>query len=83
MAVKNRSTIIEEPIEGSTMYIVINQTNSFDPANTQRFATEAEAETKATEILTANPGHVVVTAKLLKSFKAAVTIEGTPIETAA
>jgi hypothetical protein len=61
------------------MYAVINKTNNFDPANNLRFATEAEAEAKAVEILNLNPTHVVLTCDLLKSFKAVVTIESGPV----
>lgn len=61
------------------MYIVMNKTNSFDPANSLRFNTEAEAEAKVVEMLTANPSHIVFTANLLKSFKATVTIESGPV----
>lgn len=61
------------------MYIVINKTNSFDPANNLRFATEEEAEAKVAEMLTAQPFHVILTAELLKSFKATVTVESGPV----
>lgn len=62
------------------MYIVINQTNAYAPEHSLRFNTEAEAEAKATEMLNANPGHVVVTGKLLKTFKATVTIDSSVVE---
>lgn len=84
MVTKKRSTIIEElPPEGTPMYGVLNRSNDFDPANKLAFNTEAEAEAKAHEILTANPSHQVITVKLLKTFKATVTIEGTPVDTSA
>jgi len=58
------------------MYVIINQSNAFDAINSQRFATEAEAEAKVSELLTAAPNVPLLTAQLLKSFTAKVEISG-------
>lgn len=58
------------------MFIVIDQTNAFDPINTQRFDTEEEAEAKVTELLSAAPTRALLTAKLLKTFTARVEVSG-------
>lgn len=79
MAAKKAAIVETTQPEGSLMFIVINQANTFDPVNTQRFDTEEEADAKATEMLMANPGLPLLTAKLLKSFKAAVTVGSDPI----
>lgn len=62
------------------MYCVINKSNYLDPVNNLRFATEAEAEAKAAEVLNNSASADVYTAKLLKQFKATVTIDSTPVE---
>jgi hypothetical protein len=55
-------------------YIVINTSNSYDPSNQTEYATEAEADAKAREILQAFPQSNVRTAQLLKTYRAQVTI---------
>lgn len=55
-------------------YIVINGANSFDPNNQTEFATEAEADAKAREILQSFPQSSIRTAQLLNSYSAQVTI---------
>lgn len=55
-------------------YIVINSANSFDPNNQVEFATAAEADAKAREILQAFPQSSIRTAQLLKTYRAEVTI---------
>lgn len=62
------------------MYCIINKTNMLDPNNNLRFATEAEAEAKVAEILNNSASADVYTAKLLKQFKATITIDSTPVE---
>lgn len=64
------------------MFIVIDRSNSFDPINTQEFATVEEAEEKVIELLQANPMRVLITAKLLKTFKAKVQVSGEDFGTA-
>ncbi|ABY99280.1 hypothetical protein HMH05_02865 [Pseudomonas sp. SbB1] len=55
-------------------FIVIDTTNDFNPLNKRQFATEVEAETAATQELQSNPRVVLSTAKVLKIFKAEVTV---------
>jgi len=55
-------------------YIVINSSNSFDPNNQLEFATEAEADAKAREVLAAFPQSQIRTAQLLNSYSAKVTV---------
>lgn len=55
-------------------YIVINGANTFDPNNQTEFATEAEADARAREILQSFPQSSIRTAKLLNSYSAQVTI---------
>lgn len=55
-------------------YIVINGANSFDLNNQTEFATEAEADAKAREILQSFPQSSIRTAQLLNSYSAKVTI---------
>jgi hypothetical protein len=55
-------------------YIVINTSNSYDPSNQTEYATEAEADAKAREILQAFPQSNIRTAQLLNSYSAKVTI---------
>lgn len=55
-------------------FIVIDTTNDFNPLNKRQFATEVEAEAAATQELQSNPKVVLSTAKILKVFKAEVTV---------
>ena len=55
-------------------FIVIDTTNDYNPINKRQFATEAEAEAAATQELQANPRVVLSTVKVLKVFKAEVTV---------
>lgn len=55
-------------------YLVINSANSYDPNNQTEFATEAEADAKAREILQMFPQSSIRTAQLLNSYSAKVTI---------
>ena len=55
-------------------FIVIDTTNDYNPINKRQFATESEAETAATQELQSNPRVVLSTAKVLKVFKAEVTV---------
>lgn len=55
-------------------YIVINGANSYDPNNQVEYATEAEADAKAREILQTFPQSSIRTAQLLNSYSAKVTI---------
>lgn len=60
-------------------YIVINATNAYDPSNQLEYATEAEADSKAREILSTYPQSVIRTAKLLKTYTATVSISTTVV----
>jgi hypothetical protein len=55
-------------------FIVINGSNSFDPNNQVEYASEAEADAKAREILGAFPQSLIRTAQLVKTYRAQVTI---------
>ena len=55
-------------------YIVINGANSYEPNNQVEYATEAEADAKAREILQSFPQSSIRTAQLLNSYSAKVTI---------
>lgn len=55
-------------------FIVIDTTNDYNPINKRQFVTEAAAEAAATLELQANPRVVLSTAKVLKFFKAEVTV---------
>ncbi|GHS80350.1 hypothetical protein PAGU2196_11840 [Pseudomonas sp. PAGU 2196] len=55
-------------------FIVIDTTNDYNPLNKRQFSTDAEAEAAATQELRANPRVVLSTAKVLKVFKAEVTV---------
>jgi hypothetical protein len=55
-------------------FIVINGSNAYDPNNQTEYATEAEADAKAREILGAFPQSLIRTAQLVKSYRAQVTI---------
>lgn len=60
-------------------FIVINSSNAFDPNNQVEFATEEEANTKAREVISAQPSSVVRTAQLLKIYSAEVTVTATDV----
>lgn len=79
MATKKRSTINEEPVEGTPMYILIDPANAFDPSPSVTYPTEEAAAAKAHELLRANPGRVLTSAKLLKKYKATVQIDETEV----
>lgn len=84
MIVATKRTISElTSLEGSAMYVIINDTNRLDPAMNERFATEAEAEARISEILANQANYQIYTAKLLKQFKAVVTVESSEVETPA
>ncbi|MBP1085406.1 MULTISPECIES: hypothetical protein [Pseudomonas] len=55
-------------------FIAINSSNSFDATNSTRYATEAEADSRAREILSQFPTAQVFTAQLLKDYSAKVTV---------
>lgn len=52
----------------------------YNPDATLEFATEAEAEAKAKEMLNANPNLEVRTAQLLKKYSASVRVTSAAIE---
>lgn len=64
-------------------YLVINSANSYDPNNQTEFATEAEADAKAREILQMFPQSSIRTAQLLNSYSAKVTISSKAVPEAA
>ncbi|MFZ5938914.1 hypothetical protein BGP84_06745 [Pseudomonas putida] len=55
-------------------FIVINRTNALDPIRTVEYATEAEADAAARNLLSSQPGSEVLTAKLLKRYSAKVEV---------
>ncbi|AVX22833.1 MULTISPECIES: hypothetical protein [Pseudomonas] len=55
-------------------FIAVNSSNGFDMANNTRYATEAEADSRAREILNQFPTAQVFTAQLLKDYSAKVTV---------
>jgi len=55
-------------------FIVINRTNALDPIRTVEYATEAEADTAARELLKSQPGAEVLTAQLIKRYSAQVRV---------
>lgn len=55
-------------------YIVINQSNLFDGSMNTEYATEADADQAASNALQKSPTSIMVTAKLLKKFKAEVVV---------
>ncbi len=59
-------------------YVVLAPFYNIDPS--MEFATEAEAEAKAMELLSGNPAQQVRTAQLLKSFSAEVKISAAAIK---
>lgn len=60
-------------------FVVINRSNNFDSNAQKRFATEAEADQAAREILKSFPTNVVETAELLKEYKAVVSVEAADV----
>lgn len=61
-------------------YVVINATNSYDPANNTRYATQAEADTRARDVLNQFPFAKVFIAQVIKEYQATVTIVATDPE---
>lgn len=55
-------------------YVAINLSNNFDMANNTRYATEAEADARAREILSQFPSAQVCIAQVLKDYSAKVSI---------
>jgi len=55
-------------------FIVINSSNAYDSVNQAEYATEADADAKAREIMQAFPQSVVRTAQLLNTYSAKVTV---------
>ncbi|POP84419.1 hypothetical protein CXB38_03835 [Pseudomonas syringae] len=55
-------------------FIAVNSSNGFDMSNNTRYATEAEADSRAREILNQFPTAQVFTAQLLKDYSAKVTV---------
>ena len=55
-------------------FIVINTSNNFDPIHQTEFATEAEADAAARELLKAQPAAIVRTAQVLKRYSAQVRV---------
>lgn len=62
-------------------FVVINATNVYDPTNSNRYATQPEADIRAREILTMQPNAKVFIAQVLKEYAATVTITATDPET--
>lgn len=66
-------------------FIVIDRTNALGPLRTVEYATEAEADAAARELLNAQPGNEVLTAQLIKRYSAQVSVtvqeaEALPVE---
>lgn len=59
-------------------FIVMNSSNAFDPIHQQEFATAAEADAQARELLQQQPQAVVRTAQLLNTYAAKVTVTAKP-----
>ena len=59
-------------------FIVINSSNAFDPINLIEFATAAEADAHARELMNAQPQVVVRTAQLINTYSAKVTVTAKP-----
>ena len=55
-------------------FIAVNSSNGFEATNNTRYATEAEADARAREILSQFPTAQVFTAQLLKDYSAKVTV---------
>ncbi|MDF7792938.1 hypothetical protein [Pseudomonas syringae] len=55
-------------------FIAVNSSNGFDMSNNTRYATEAEADSRAREVLNQFPTAQVFTAQLLKDYSAKVTV---------
>lgn len=62
-------------------YVAINSTNIYDATNMVRYATQAEADARARDILTQQPTAKVFVAQVLKEYAAVVTITATDPET--
>lgn len=62
-------------------FVAVNSTNIYDPTNNTRYATQAEADTRAREILTQFPTAKVYVAQVLKEYAATVTIVTSDPET--
>ena len=60
-------------------YVVINTTNSFDPIHQMEFASAAEADAQAREMLIAQPQMVLRTAQLISTYSAEVTVTAKPV----
>lgn len=61
-------------------FVAINATNAYDPNNNTRYATQAEADTRAREVLTQFPTAKVFVAQVLKEYSATVTVTVTDPE---
>lgn len=55
-------------------FTIVNIANNFDPINGKGFATQAEAEIAARDLLATQPAAVVQLAQVLKVFRASVTV---------
>lgn len=55
-------------------YIVIDRTNALGPLRTVEYATEADADTAARELIKSQPGNEVLTAQLVKRYSAEVNV---------
>lgn len=55
-------------------FIVINNSNNFDPIHQNEYATEQEADAAARKLLEEQPAAIVRTAQVLKRYKAQVTV---------
>lgn len=55
-------------------FIVINNSNNFDPIHQNEYATEQEADAAARKLLEEQPAAIVRTAQVLKRYSAKVTV---------
>ncbi|MCY1420951.1 hypothetical protein D9M71_365900 [compost metagenome] len=55
-------------------FIVINNSNNFDPIHQNEYATEQEADAAARKLLEEQPAAIVRTGQVLKRYKAQVTV---------
>lgn len=55
-------------------FIVVDRTNALGPLRTVEYATEAEADDAARELLNVQPGNEVLTAHLVKRYSAQVNV---------
>ncbi|WP_411959060.1 hypothetical protein ACK56M_22255 [Pseudomonas sp. s4] len=55
-------------------FIVINNSNNFDPIHQIEYATEQEADAAARKLLEEQPAAIVRTAQVLKRYWAQVTV---------